>query len=364
MNGLKNKVHLVEEALRQEILAQRWAVGEKIPSESELALRFDCSIGTVSKAVSMLAHDGLVQRKTRLGTWILRNEPEVVEAQLDAYAFIYPSDKNEGIWRSVAGFQGEAQKRNRRVVTLSCGTDYRKEAEYLARLAEFDVRGAVMHPVTQTSQDYVNFLQMLVATAFPIVLVGVSVTGVSCPAVMTDGFHAGYIMTRHLLERGLTRVGFFTDHARGLTLRDRYQGYRWALKEAGVEENQDWLWLDESFRPNDDDPLVVPMRMATDYLRRATGVQGVVCSHDFLAVGMIRAARELGLSVPQDLKVTGIDGYGVANQGDISLTTYQGCPELAGRKAFELLDDLVRGVPVANREVLMRGELLVRESSC
>lgn len=355
----------VHRILEERILSGLWPVGHGLPKETELAQEFDCGRHTIAQAVSRLIHDGLVERRKRAGTRVIGNVKlsEKPPVELDAFAFIYPSDQHEGLWRTVHGFQSAASEKRRPVVTLSAGINYEKEAEFVKRLSEFDVRGAVLHPVIRSTTDQAKFCQLLLSAKFPIVLAGASLPGVDCPVVITDGFDAGYTMTKYLLSQGLRRVGFFADHARTLTMRDRYQGYRWALKEAGVEERSELLYLEASMQPNYQNPFDEPARMATKYLAQAKGLEGVVCAHDFLAIGLIQAARDLGVRVPEDLKVVGIDGHSIAGHDNVSLTTYQVPAELTGRKAFELLEDLVEGRNPSSREVQIKGEIMVRSSS-
>lgn len=342
-----------------------WAVGEFLPREIDLAAHYNCGRHAVSQAIARLVYDGLVERRKKSGTRVLRlvQAPAKQEVELDAFAFIYPNERLEGVWRTMQGFQNAANEQRRPVVTLSTGIDYEKEVEFIRRLSEFNVLGGVIHPVLRNSQQATQFCQLLLGSKFPIVLVGVNLASVDCPVVITDGFDAGYRTTRHLLDRGLTRVGFFSDHARAMNMRDRYQGYRWALQEAGLPENEAWICRDASMHPNFEDPFSVPRKLAGEFLRSAHGMEGVVCAYDVLAVGMIQAAREIGKNVPADLKVTGIDGHGIAAREDISLTTYQVSSETAGRKAFEILEQMVAGIEVPVSEIQIKGELIVRSSS-
>ena len=352
--------------LRQEILAGRWVVGCKLPNESEIAQRFGCSIGTVSKAVGVLVHEGLVERRSRAGTRVLRNSvghAAPAGARLDAFAFIYPSEQHEGIWRIVKGFNDAAREEGRRVVMLTTGADYQKESELLGRLSEFDVRGAVVYPVVPSPQDQIHFSTMLLASRFPVVLAEVNLPGLRCPAVVADGLHAGYTVTRHLIERGHRRIGFFSNYAWVPFMRDRYLGYRWALSDAGISECAQWVMLENSMHPVFDDLLREPTELARHYLRKCKSLDGVVCANDFLAFGLINAARERGIRVPEDLKVAGIDDFAMSPSEILPLTTYHIPYEGMGRRAFEVLSEVSDQPSSLLMEIQLRGELVVRQST-
>lgn len=360
-----NKLDFLRKELENRILNGIWNIGDQIPSENELATEFGCSRGTVSKAVACLVHDGLVQRRTRAGTRVMADSIGKLPTpfQLDAYAFIYPNEQHEGIWRIVQGFHQAARTVKQKTALLTTGTSFRKEAEIIGRLSEFDVKGAVVYPVLPEPQDRNYFSQMLLQCRLPVVLVDVSLPDLARPAVVVDGLHAGYTMTRHLLAQGLKRIGFLSNYAWTQYMRDRYLGYRQALREAGLEEWADWTLLEPGMRPDFEDPLKESRKLAKQFLSRATEVQGIVCATDFLALGCLQVAQELEIRVPEQLKVAGIDDYAPAAVSTPSLTTYHVPYEEMGRQAFDVLNRLLHQEQPPPLETQVRGEMVIRRSA-
>jgi DNA-binding LacI/PurR family transcriptional regulator len=314
--------------------------------------------------LALLVHEGFVERKARAGTTVTYGATEPALTQLDAFAFIYPSEQHEGIWRTVKGFQDAAREAGRRVVMLTTGLDYQKETEFLSRLSEFDVRGAVVYPIIPTPQDQVQFSQLLVESKFPIVLAEVNLPGLGCPSVVIDGFHAGYTMTKHMIGRGAKQIGFFSNFAWAPFMRDRYQGYRWALEEAGIGEPAGGVFLDSSMNPDFQDPLAEPTALAGKFFDTAGKLDAVVCADDFLALGCITAAQKRGWRVPDDLLVSGVDDYStLAASHGVPLTTYRIPFEEMGAKSFELLDRVLSQKIAVPEERQLRGEIVIRQSA-
>jgi len=351
--------------LTSRIRQGEWAVGDLLPREIELAAHYKCGRHAVSQAIARLTHEGIVERRKRAGTRLLRLDQESQQpaVELDAFAFIYPSEKHEGIWRTAKGFQDAAQENSRRVVMLSSGADFRKEIEFVGRLSEFDVRGAVIYPLLLTAEEQVCFSQILLNVKFPVVLAEVNLVGLDRPSVILDGYHAGYSMARHLLDRGCQHIGFFANYARVPSVRDRYLGFRAALEEAGQPIEPRRVFLESAMHPNFGDPLLESADLARTFLKQAGEMDGVVCVNDFLAIGMTRAAQETGRRVPHDLKVTGMEDFTIAHENGVSLTTYRVSFEQMGRTAFLTLDQILKGVPPTSQETQIRGELIVREST-
>lgn len=359
------KLDAIFAALKERILHGHWPVGSQIPTEMDLAVEFGVSRGTIGRAIAQLVHEGFVERRTRAGTRVVRNTSsrDAAAIDFDAVAFIHPSQQHEGVWRTASGFQQAAHGAKSRTLMLSTGMDFRKEAEIIGRLPEFDVKGAVLFPVILAPEDLSFYTQMILACKFPVVLVEVNIPGIGRPAVVADGLHAGYTMTRHLLGQGLKRVGFLANYAWAPIVREKYLGYRQAMEEAGLSGMEPLVHLDPAMTPRFDDPLREPTELGRAYLQSHPDIEAVVCSHDFLAMGVIRAAQELGLRVPQDLKVTGIDDYTLAGAGVPALTTYRVPYEKIGGMAFDALNRLVAGQPQDTTEMQVRGEIVVRQSA-
>ncbi|XHR30940.1 MAG: LacI family DNA-binding transcriptional regulator [Chthoniobacteraceae bacterium] len=336
-----------------------------MPTEQELAAEFRCSRGTVGRAIMRLVQEGLVARKPHEGTRVIRGTAAhtLPSLDLDACAFVYPSDQHEGVWRTARGFQQAAHGVKRRTMMLSAGTDFRKEAEIVGRLGEFNVKGAVLFPVITNPTEMAFYSQMILACPFPVVLAELTIPGMGRSSVAVDGLHAGYTMTRHLIDQGLRRIGFLAHYAWAPFIRDRYMGYRQALEEAGIAENQDWVLLESRMNPDFEDPLAEPTRIAQSYLDRNSKMEGVVCASDFMALGLLQAAQNRGLNVPGDLKITGVDDYEIAATASVPLTTYRVSYETLGGKAFDLLNAQMSAGSHSSTESLVRGAIVIRESA-
>jgi DNA-binding LacI/PurR family transcriptional regulator len=354
-----------------------------MPTEAELASELQCSRSTIALAVGRLVHEGMVERRPRIGTRVLRLEAAKSKAgdgdgnggttqaaaaaareiSLDACAFIYPSAQHEGVWRIASGFQRGAHETRRQAVMLSMGTNFRREAEAVGRLAEFDVKGAVLFPVILTPQDHDYYTRMVLSCQFPVVFVEINLPGAQRPAVVMDGFHAGRTMTQHLLGKGLRKIGFLANWAWTSVARDKHLGYREAMLDAGIENHADWTLRDTGMIPNYDDPLANPTDIARNYLKKHPDVEGVVCSHDYLALGLLRAAKESGRRIPGNLLVTGMDDFAIGATAEVPLTTYNVPYETIGHRAFGILGSLLSGRQPAALETQERGKIVIRSSA-
>lgn len=357
-----SKLSGVYAQLEERIRNQVWPIGSQIPTEIELASEFDCSRSTVGKAIAQLVHAGLVERRTKAGTRVLRSEPASSRpsVELDAFAFIYPSDQHDGIWRTLKGFQDAGRRAGRRIVMLPSGTDYQKEMELVGRLSEFAVKGAVVFPLLPTPEDVLQFSRALLASKLPIVLTEVNVPAIGCPTVTVDAFHAACSVTRHLIARGRRRIGFLANYANIPAVTEAYRGYQWALEEAGFPAPAGGVLLDPTVHPDFDNPLIESTALGHRLLGGVEGsLDAAVCANDYLALGCLQAARERAIDVPAALAIGSCNDYGLSGPDGLTLTTYRIPREEIGQRCFEFLDHIVAGRPLAHHESTVRGALVI-----
>ncbi|PKP86097.1 MAG: alanine racemase [Alphaproteobacteria bacterium HGW-Alphaproteobacteria-17] len=149
--------------------------------------------------------------------------------------------------------------------------------------------------------------------------------------VAMDEVAAGHTVAAHILSLGHRRVGVILGDPSHAASRGRLEGYRQAFDEAGVA-------IDDSLVGTGDFTYDVGYRVALELLDRPLRPTAILAQNDDMAVAAIAAARDLGLSVPQDLSVAGFDNSEVSRTAWPPLTTvHQPVREMAWDAANRLL---------------------------
>lgn len=199
-------------------------------------------------------------------------------------------------------------------------------------------------------------LERLVAFGKPVVSVGGYDVGTN--AVSIDDRAAGRIATEHLVglgHRAITFVGGDPDGRRtSFGDQQRLDGYLTAMREAGFEASARHI-ASEATMPGGYGAAV---ELLGDRRTRPTAVVGVC---DEVAVGAIIAARRLGIRVPDQLSVVGIDDHAYAEM--FSLTTLQQKPHQQGRAAVQLLMWQLDDPDAATHRIYESSPLIVRSST-
>ena len=174
----------------------------------------------------------------------------------------------------------------------------------------------------------------------PVVTVGSAIEGLS--GVKVDDVQVGYLATRHLLDlghRGIVFVGLDPDDAFGFAVAaDRYRGYQKALREAGLTNHAQPAPV-TGFAVEGGEAAMQELLDAVEW-NTADLPTAVVAVSDEVAMGLIYAARQRGIRVPQDLSVIGVDDHDMAYLYD--LTTIGQPVREQGRIAARMLFDQIR----------------------
>lgn len=191
----------------------------------------------------------------------------------------------------------------------------------------------------------------------PVVVVDTeSSTTASVPTVGSNNWNGGLMAARHLIELGHRRMGVIGGPQDMLCSQARLAGFRLGHDEAGLELDPELVRYGNFY-------LEAGYRHGTALLDRPDRPTAIFAGSDMQAMGVLRAARRLGLDVPGDLSLIGYDNLPLSAWTDPALTTVnQPLRDMAGT-ATRMLLDLARGIEPALTRVDLVTELVVREST-
>ena len=176
--------------------------------------------------------------------------------------------------------------------------------------------------------------------------------------VVCEGFNSTKKLTNELISKGLKKIGFIGDVTYCKTINDRYQGYLSALKWAGIEKDNSIIAnyhpVHKFYKMDEVDKAL------NDF---ASIPEAIVCANDDIALDVIRCLKNRGLSVPQDVAVTGYDNVEGLSQVEPFLTTVRVGNQRLGRRLVQQLMWRIQN-PTFPKEVVFIGvEVIIRQSS-
>ena len=265
---------------------------------------------------------------------------------------IVPDSTNPFFAEVMRGIEDVCLAREYSVILCDTRGDLATEELHTRNLVAKQVDGIIY---IAAGKGYTH-IEKLIANALPVVLVERDPLDTAADAVLISNYDGGYTATHHLTELGHRRIACITGPSR-ITLRaDRLEGYRRALEDAGLR-------VQDSLIHGGDFSCGSGYRAARELLALPQRPTAIFAFNDLMALGVLRAAHELGLRVPDQLSVIGFDDVYLASFAMPALTTIRLPKNEMGRQAAHmLLRRIEDGAHLAERQQLPI-ELIVRHST-
>lgn len=177
-------------------------------------------------------------------------------------------------------------------------------------------------------------------------------------SVNYDDCGGGHAAVAHLLELGRRHIVYLAPEEDDYWVAQRYQGYKQAHAEAGLDAEPDLLVRTSLIGWQ----RAVPATIG-ELLRRARPVDAIFAANDTLALASMRALLTAGRRVPDDVALVGVDDDVFASQLVPSLTSIRQDPHALGRLAANLLVDEIEGRAQPGGDHIVPNHLVVREST-
>jgi len=252
----------------------------------------------------------------------------------------------------LVGLETEASKRGYGVLIGNTQNDPARETDYLRFISSNQADGLILFtghlPFGFGHEGGEGRLP-------PIVAVNEPVANAEVPFVGVDNFEGSRVATEHLISQGHRRIAFI-GHSRSKAVNMlREQGYRAALQAASIVIDPRMIL--------DGDGTTESGRAAAEHMFvRDVLPSAFLCVNDATALGVIISLNTRKYDLPHDFSVMGFDDISFASFVTPALTTMKQPRLKIGEKAMDLLLALLAGTPPAQPEILLRAELIVRNS--
>lgn len=286
----------------------------------------------------------------------LQYEPNAVAQglagkKMGIIALILPDILNPFFPAMARGVEDVAHKKGLTVILGNSDDLGLKESSYIKVLKKKYVDGFIFASNTIREED----VESLRNDGIPIVLLDRGLNTASCPVIRSNNREGAKIAVQHLIEQGCQRIAHIYGPQEFITARERLLGY---------EEVSGGL---SGYSPS----LMVPGHFDIESGRKAVelllarhpDIDGIFAGNDLMAIGALKALRERGIRVPEQLKVCGFDGITLTEITEPELTTVaQPIYEMGRLAAQMLLKEIESGIR-ENSIVELEVTLIPRKST-
>lgn len=301
--------------IRKNIIENKLAPGEKLPSESQLCAQFGVSRNAVRQAIRDLAQEGWVQTERGVGTFCRSRVPStqlttnIAFVAFFASSYIFPE--------VIRGCDHVLYSRGFNLILNQSEYDLEKERSILLSLRKKRVDGIIIAPIYDgKDRSNANLLEEMQSEGIAIVLCDSTFLDRRFSFVALDDPAGGAAAAQHLWDRGHRKIGvFFQDDY--LVKTRRMEGVYTLLERKNTSVRADWMVKFRGQGPASEAPAA-----AERFFRTASELPtAFVCSSDEDALHLIQAAEKYNVQVPRDLSVIGFDNSSVAQLERVSLSS-------------------------------------------
>lgn len=264
---------------------------------------------------------------------------------------VLPGISNPFFAQILKAFNDVAHQRGYHVLLGDTGNDLNVERQFVELVREKFVEGCVLATARIPKAEIARLSE-----GTPVVLACEYVEGLDIPTVAIDNVGAAEAATQYLISLGHRRIAHLTGPLGIVLSRDRLKGYRQALANSGIPIVEEYI-QEGDFN----------VRSGYELTRKLLSMEhrptAIFTANDEMAVGAVRAARQLGLEVPGQLSVVGFDDIPLSTLVEPPLTTICQPKYQIGAQSMNMLLDLIEGREEARKQVVLPFQLIRRSSA-
>lgn len=327
------------EYLREKITSRQLLPGQQLPTEFELAEQFGVSRITSKRALEELEKEGYIYRKRGHGSFV---SPSVIKTANNGIgkvvSIIFPYHSAEG-W-VMTYIKGAMDYLNPRGYFLSIHcTGGENERDYLNQLTLDGVGGIIYYPSSTVKN--IDILTTLCMNNYPVVTIDKYFDGIPLSHVVSDNFNGEYMLVKHMVELGHRRIAYVCADTinNKSSLRDRYLGYCKALKDHGLEIDQEIIFLDYYTRMIEFKEESKQKEFLREKLKSMidSGVTAMLAENDVEAITIYKILTEIDVKIPQQVSLAGFDNIELLKHFELPLTTINQNFYEIGKRAAQLV---------------------------
>ena len=239
LNNPLPRYYQVYVSLKDRILEGKFAYGDALPSERQLAIDYGVSRITIVKALDLLVDDDLIVRQHGRGNFVQDSTGAEITTEECKIAFCVPTPSETYIFSILLGATKFATTKRIQMQIVEIG-EGEEETQEIRRLINQGFDGLILF--SRSTQYNSTFYRELKEIAFPFVMMDRYSPEVPTDYVVFDDENTCYRLTESLIEAGHSQIAILLGSEMTVTaVKKRLNGYRKALKDHGLIYNPDWV---------------------------------------------------------------------------------------------------------------------------
>lgn len=277
----------------------------------------------------------------------------MITKKTHSIGLVIPDIANPFFPEIARGVEDIANKRGYHVILCNTDNDLNKEVAYMAMLEEKMVDGIILTASSHHTDQSMDLSKIHV----PVITVDRDIKGSKIKGkIIVDNKSGAEEAVRYMLDKGYRRILHLAGPITSEPSRERYEGYKKAHDGLGMARFEELFipgfytseWGYEGIR---------------DAIKAGINFDSVFCGNDLIALGAMKALKEEGHKIPEDIGIVGFDDIYMTTMIEPRLTTVHQPNYQMGYKAAQMLIDFIEENEVEKQVEILKTELIIREST-
>jgi DNA-binding LacI/PurR family transcriptional regulator len=335
---------------------------QKATSIKDIANQAGVAISTVSNVINKTRFvSAQTEQKVLDAVEKLDYRPNIIARGLRTknirtIGVIVPDISSSFFSQVIYGIEEMARKRNYTMILGCTGFDFKEEIRITNKLIDSFISGLIFF----SGFDNYEFIKKIYDKNIPLVILDKDLGDVDIPTVVIDNLSAIETGIDYLYKynhRKIAYVSFTKD--KQTTVRQRYEGYLKGLKKHNIEFDPDLVLMSEEMRLHETE---LSYEIVREFLKKGKIPTAFLTVADVFAYGVLRALKDEGYKVPDDISVMGFDNILFSQFTNPLLTTIRQPKRLMGNIAMNLLLDIIENKEIKEKKIIVPTEIIERES--
>jgi len=365
----KTSSRLAYEKLRKEVSQGIWLPGQKLPSVRVLAQKYQLSVGSVSRVLSLLDEEGLVNLRHGQGAFV-REERERNNSSLNI-VLLYFTERGETLnfqsspfgWSVFEGCRQYGALEGYKISLCPIFPNANQIRNVLKRLSDVGVDGVL---VMYAGEDrYRKYLRYLDDSPFPIVFIdNPDRNNHKLSYIAGDNLQIGIKAANYLVSKGHREILYLMS-SDAQCYRDQLSGFEASLNRYGLSLAKENIivYRSESEKYSIINRIYDKLCRCKNNDSESSCITAIYCNSDIFALSLIANLQNRGISIPRDVSIMGGTGSDIGAHHHPSLTTVSCGLKRMGVRACEILCQFLKSPECGPIREVMDAHVVEREST-
>jgi len=268
--------------------------------------------------------------------------------------YIISDTMNEFFWNVAYAIENEFKKHNYGILTCFSNNDPEIEIEALKLLVSRQMDGIILAAIGRNC-DFVR--EIIDKLEIPLVVIDNKIKGLKSNLVLHDNINGALLLTKHLIEHGYKDIACIAGSIGDTTGKKRLEGYMQALTSFNIPINKELIKV-SNWEISGGYDSTIELFNSSKIKPRA-----IFVANSIMALGSLKALRELNLKVPEDVALVSFDNLSFIEATNPPLTTLEKSDNKIGETAAKILyENILNKENKEIKEIYIEAGLSIRES--